>query len=280
MTIRGFESGCHVLCEKPLAMTSEEAGSMLDASRRADRLLGCCSNRFLGHHPNAEVAAIVATGRIREPYHVTWIDRRPTQRTGIDYQPQTRWFLDRSKSGGGVLMDRGPYDFATLGMILQPTSIEVHAATTAQPELGNEPEGVVNNVEQHVVATLRYTLPDGGDVTVSYERAAGTHGREERIAEVEGTRGSVRWWWLGYQDKDGTVDLHTTLDGGVPLVDPPTNPPPHPAAMPLVQFLKAVRGEENLAILGERAVFNFRCLRAVYECEETGQRQRVELAMV
>ena len=286
MTIRAVESGRHVLCEKPLAINVAEAEAMLEAAGRANRRLGCCSNRFLGHPPNVEAARLIAEadpdGPLGEAYHITWIDRRPRQRTGIEYQGETRWFLDRSRSGGGVLMDWGPYDFATLGAVLRPVAVEVLAARVAQPLTAADPEGVPNDVEQHVIATMRYTLPGGRAVMVSYERAACTHGREEHLCEVEGTRGSLRWWWIGYQDKEGTLTLRTDREGKVDetTITPPTpdTPVPHPAAMPLVQFIRAIAGEtHHRAILDERAVFNFACLQAVYDCAATGLAQSVIL---
>src|SRR5262245_4077840 len=37
-----FDAGCHVLCEKPVAMNLAEAREMVDAARKADRLLSIC----------------------------------------------------------------------------------------------------------------------------------------------------------------------------------------------------------------------------------------------
>lgn len=44
-TIAALESGRHVLCEKPLAPTLDEAKAMLATAREHDRLLGSCSCR-------------------------------------------------------------------------------------------------------------------------------------------------------------------------------------------------------------------------------------------
>ena len=42
LTLQAFEAGCHVLCEKPIAMSLAEAEEMLAAAERADRLLSIC----------------------------------------------------------------------------------------------------------------------------------------------------------------------------------------------------------------------------------------------
>ncbi|MDB5585562.1 MAG: NAD(P)-dependent oxidoreductase [Devosia sp.] len=48
LAIRAFASGRHVLSEKPLGISSDEAEQMLAAARRAGKHLGDCSMRFLG----------------------------------------------------------------------------------------------------------------------------------------------------------------------------------------------------------------------------------------
>jgi predicted dehydrogenase len=42
LTIRALDAGCHVLCEKPIAMNLAEARVMVEAASRANRLLSVC----------------------------------------------------------------------------------------------------------------------------------------------------------------------------------------------------------------------------------------------
>ena len=42
LTLQAFEAGCHVICEKPIAMSLAQAEEMLAAADRADRLLSIC----------------------------------------------------------------------------------------------------------------------------------------------------------------------------------------------------------------------------------------------
>ncbi|WP_299723066.1 hypothetical protein [Devosia sp.] len=78
----------------------------------------------------------MAAGALGELYHVTCRHRTQRGRSGIEYQPEGRWFLDRAKSGGGVLMDWSVYDLATL---FEPTRVEIRDAWTAQPRTGADP---------------------------------------------------------------------------------------------------------------------------------------------
>lgn len=104
--IAALESGRHVLCEKPLAMSADEAEDMLRVAGSGGRLLGACSTRF-----RREALASGALGAI---YRVTLVNRWDRSISGIEFQTASTWFLDASRSGSGVLMDWGPYDISSL----------------------------------------------------------------------------------------------------------------------------------------------------------------------
>ncbi|MEM6551207.1 MAG: Gfo/Idh/MocA family oxidoreductase [Planctomycetota bacterium] len=277
LTLQALASGRHVLCEKPLAMDADEARSMLAAARAAGRRLGCCSNRMLSLPATQAAADRVAGGDLGRVYHATWIARRPRRRTGVEYQPQTRWFLDRSRSGGGVLMDWGPYDFTTLHRVLQPEAMTVRGAWTARPRTAADPADVVNDVEQHVGALLHYELSDSQTLDVSYERSACNHGAARELAEIEGRAGAIAWTWV--PGKEGSDTLRVSTDDGgelVETVDPMGKAELNPAFVPLIAFARLIRGDASpMALVDESAVFNFLCLQAVYQAADSGQPVRV-----
>lgn len=176
-------------------------------------------------------------------------------------------------------MDWSPYDFTTLNHVLSPVRIDVLSAWTANPTTRlTLPPKVVADVEQHVAATLRYTRADGSASTVTFERAACTHGGERSTVEVEGTHGAVAWDWLDWIGT-GSVSVSRDVDGQVRTET--TTPAPISDLFvhhrPLVDFVRAVRGEPSYAVLDERAVFNFATLQAIYAAAETGRPQTVEL---
>jgi hypothetical protein len=49
---------------------------------------------------------------------------------------------------------------------------------------------------------------------------------------------------------------------------------------PLVYFYRRVRGEPSPALVNEQTMFNFACIRAIYDCIETRQPQAVARADV
>ena len=270
LTLQALASGRHVLCEKPLAMDVAEAEAMVAAARTAGRLLGDCSSRFLGLPSTRMVRDLVAAGELGTLSQVTFVHRARRARTGIDFLPETTWFLDSRRSGGGVLMDWGCYDVTTLIGVLQPIRVDITDAWSVNPEIAHHlAPGVVYDTDQHVGASLVFHRADGDRVHVVYERAAATHGEERQIAEIEGQRGAVRWDWLDWVG-DGRVTVTTDRDGQpAETVHHPGQPVAPAHQRPLVAFAAMVLGEPSDAVTGEGALASFRCLRAIQDAART-----------
>jgi predicted dehydrogenase len=97
--IRAFEAGAAVFCQKPLGRTAKEVAAVLDAARRADRLLGV----DLSYRHTAAMQAIhelIRCGALGGVFaaDVTFHNA---------YGPQSGWFWDPRLSGGGCLIDLG-----------------------------------------------------------------------------------------------------------------------------------------------------------------------------
>ncbi len=279
LTLLALNSCRHVLCEKPLGMNREEAFEMLRAARRAKRVLGCCSTRYLGTLTGEEVKRLLRNNALGEVYHVTFVNRARRGRQGIEDPPLKSWFLERAQAGGGVLMDMGPYDISTLNDLLQPIRFEAVDAWTATPatEL-HLPEGAVNDVEQHFGASLRYHLADGRVLPVDYERAACTHGAERTIVEVEGTTGAVRWDWMDWRG-DGVI-VRSCDDHGKPAEESRRLGTEQRLGFqdrPLCYFYEHLQGRPSLAVVNEQALFNFCCVQAIYACAASGEKQTVSM---
>lgn len=268
-------SGRHALCEKPLAMNVSEAEEMERLAAQRGRLLGCCSVRYKGMLHNEAVKRVVRSGVLGDIYHVTFVNKWERSRAGIEYQPQSRWFLDRKFSGGGIAMDWGPYDVATLIDVLDPVAVDIAGAWVAKPETAADPQDTIYDVEHHIGAsfTLRGSF---GSAAVHYERGTCTHGTERFTAEIEGTKGAVRW--TPYDSKQPVL-LRIDRNGVVAeeAVDTGDRGPYTVLDMPLVHFARRVRGQPSHANVGGRAVDHFRVVRALYDCAATGERQTVAI---
>ena len=99
--IAAMESGKHVLCEKPLTRTIEEAEAMVNAAKANNVKLKCGFNHR--YHPAIiEAKNLLDQGKIGEPSFVRC-------RYGIGGRPgyEKEWRANPEIAGGGELMDQG-----------------------------------------------------------------------------------------------------------------------------------------------------------------------------
>jgi predicted dehydrogenase len=99
-SIRAAQAGKHVMCEKPMAVSSAECRQMIDASAKAGKkLMIGYRSRFQPHNVKAiELCRAQAIGPLRMLRSAHGFPIKPNQ-----------WRLDRKLSGGGSMMDIGIY---------------------------------------------------------------------------------------------------------------------------------------------------------------------------
>lgn len=281
LTCAALSTGRHVLCEKPLAMDRRQAREMWAMARAHNRLFGCCSVRFLQWPPAVEARRLLRENALGQLYHASFRSLEQRNRPGIEYQPGTYWFLDAAKSGGGTLMDRAPYEFSMLNDLLQPTRVDVLSAWLANPTTAlHLPPDTIADVEQHAGASLRYHLADGTTFILTYERASATHSEEQSNVVIEGLKGTLRWHWP-HRRADTALTHSYDQDG---MLESTTRSFPFPSRdaisfgeKPLYYFYQCMIGQPSLAVVNEQAVFNFSCIRAIYDCATSGEPQSVVL---
>lgn len=101
LTLAAFAAGCHVLCEKPMAMNAAEGRNMIAAAEAAGkRLMINYSYRFT--EQSMALKQQVEAGAIGEIYfgRTVWHRRRGLPGMG-------GWFGQKALSGGGPLIDLG-----------------------------------------------------------------------------------------------------------------------------------------------------------------------------
>ncbi|WP_432521581.1 Gfo/Idh/MocA family protein [Kineococcus sp. SYSU DK006] len=115
--VAAAEAGKHVLCEKPLCLTAEEARRVADAVRGNGITLMCAHNQL--YFPSvAKAKELLGSGVLGTVYEV-----RTTDSFHNDFDPTTMgWRASARTSGGGELIDTGYH----------PTYLLLHLAD-AQP---------------------------------------------------------------------------------------------------------------------------------------------------
>jgi predicted dehydrogenase len=121
-TIRAFKAGKHVLCEKPMASTVEDAEAMVAAGKAANRQL-MIAYRCLTEPLNVEAMRRVRSGSLGKPRLV--VTKMVRQSNPND--PSDAWRLDMKMSGGGALADMGIYGISGARYLLNEEPLEVRA---------------------------------------------------------------------------------------------------------------------------------------------------------
>lgn len=103
MTVDAANAGKHIVCEKPLCMTMEEADIMINTCRDKGVLLMYAEELFFTpkYVKAKQMADEGAFGRV---YLVKQMEKH--------FGPHAPWFWDIRRSGGGVFMDMGCHGIA------------------------------------------------------------------------------------------------------------------------------------------------------------------------
>lgn len=166
--IAALESGKHVLCEKPFALDPAEAERMVITAERVGKYLACCSARNRYTVGQQKAHALVERGDLGDVYHVRYSEWRFRGRPGHHIFPQSAWFLDHSRAGGGAMMDIAVYMIdSVLWLLGNPKVLSV---TAQMRQLTEEPtpEGVKQDVEDHVVVMMQCAGGKSGIVETAW----------------------------------------------------------------------------------------------------------------
>src|SRR5215208_900579 len=179
-SIAALERGIAVFCQKPLGRNASETREIVDAARRADRLLGVdLSYRAIS--AMRAVSDFVESGELGKVFAVE-------AKFYNGYGPDKAWFRDYSLSGGGCVLDLGSH---LLDLALEPLGFprvkRVQSALFANGELLAKGSA---EVEDYGVAMIE--TEDGTLINLSccWNLSIGCH------ADIEmafyGTRGGAK----------------------------------------------------------------------------------------
>lgn len=170
--IAAARAGCHVLCEKPLATTVEEAEAMQAACDRHGVLLA--TNHQLRNAPGPRtVRRLIAAGDVGEVRSV-WLLQAwllPAEWHG--------WRLTSRERGGGIALDATVHDVDLLRFVLG-AEVESVVGLTANQGLASD------GVDDAVMTVLRF---EGGVLATCHD-AWNVPGAEPRMV-IHGSRGSI-----------------------------------------------------------------------------------------
>jgi predicted dehydrogenase len=244
-TIRAAKAGKHVICEKPMALNAAECREMIDACKKADRLLS------IGYrlHFEPHTQEVMRLGQKQVFGKVTKVETG----NGFTYNGDPNaWRLKKALAGGGGLMDMGIYAIQgaryTLGQ--EPVAVKATQQKT-RPEL-------FKDVDETVFWELQF--PGGAKVT----------GKSSYNND---------WGYLRAQAEKGNFELEPAygyggLDGeinGKPMQIP--NIRQQTAQMD--DFATCVNLKKQSRVPGEEGLKDMKVVDAIYRSLDSGKWEKI-----
>lgn len=157
-TIRAAQAGKHVLCEKPMAVSTGECQAMIDACEKADRILAIAYRLHHSPHHRALLQSLQKQD----------LGQLKVLRADIGYPlgENPGWRTNRKLAGGGALLEQGVYS--------------VNAACTMTGEIPTEISGyelksdpaLYADVDETVSWTMRFPSGAIANCVASYTMPA------------------------------------------------------------------------------------------------------------
>lgn len=243
-------NGCHLLLEKPMALSSASCDAILAAVREAGGAL------MVGHTQhylpaNRQAKALIESGRLGKLVAI-----HDTRHKAYFGEERPRWFLEKEKAGGGILMNLGAHSIDKIQWLTDRRVAKVKAVLSYEAPIGNvEGSGVV----------LAETEGGIGAVIVQ----SGYAGVAKDETELIFTGGMARL--VSHQG------LWISRDGQYEPAEGDVAPDAEsPFASQLRDLLDAIEHRSEPECSGEYAKSVIAVLEAVYRSQATGVEQVVE----
>jgi len=251
---KALTAGKHVLCEKPIACSTQEAEAMAAAARKADRLLmEAFMYRF--HPRSRRIKAMVDQGEIGRPRLIRAAFSYHMAADILQSGDNARLQPDM---GGGALLDVGCYGISVARWLMnaEPTSVQAQASY--------HPSGV----DWHLIGSLYFGPRRMAVVEASFIAAL------QQTYSVVGDRGAIDLphdafipWekdalfvLRGRDDETGTRQTIAGVDEYQLMVE---------------HFADALLGRSTLAYPPEESIANMRVLDALSRAVRSGRRETV-----
>lgn len=172
-TLKAAAAGKHVIVEKPLALTLEQADQMIDACKKAGVVLGyaeelCYVPKFI------HAKQIADQGGIGEVFLVKQAEKHAG--------PYSPWFFKSRTAGGGILMDMGCHSIECCRWMLGKPPVK---SVYCQIDLFCHHQ--VTKLDDHIIMIIEF---EGGKQAL-VESSWTLKGGMISIAEVHGQQGVI-----------------------------------------------------------------------------------------
>jgi predicted dehydrogenase len=263
ITLAAFEAGCHVLCEKPMALNTEEAKRMLAASRKANkRLMINFSFRFSPQ--SMALRQQVDEGVLGQIYYARtlWLRRRGMPLFG-------GWFGQKMLSGGGPLIDLGVHRLDLALWLMgypRPVYVVGNCKYAIAPEMAKK-EGKHFDVEDFAAGYIQFE--NGATLCLEASWAANIKEQELMETRLFGTKGGAHHYNVreGYEFEVETYFEKNGYHYDMKLHNLPVKEPYNSE----YHFVEAIVNDRPHIATGEEGLIVMEILDALYQSSETGR---------
>src|SRR3954462_7440706 len=263
ITIEAAKAGKHVICEKPLCMTLEEADAMIDACRKAGVLLLYAEELFFApkYVKAKQMVDEGAFGRVH-------LVKQSEKHNG----PHADWFWDVERSGGGALMDLGCHGIAFCYWFLGRPKI-----TSVLSHLGTYVHADKTKGDDDAICILEFENGAVGMVENSWARRGGMFDRVEVYGEGGVTyadlhMGNALPTYSQYGFGYAVEKAPTTTGWSYPVFEELWN---YGTPQELHHFARCVRGKDTPQATGEDGRVVMQVLYAAYASAGLGQKVKL-----
>jgi predicted dehydrogenase len=241
-TIKAARAGKHVLCEKPMEVSTEKCQQMVDEVKKAGRQLAIGYRcRFEPHH-----LEMLRIAKEKELGDVRLIESAH----GFQIGDPTQWRLNKALAGGGPLMDVGIYSIQSAEMIAGAYPVAVSAMTIKTDPVK------FKDVEESMTYELKFPNGISASCTTTYK----VNGLDRTTAYAD--RGS-----FGLTPAFDYYRLKGWRSDSKPLEAPEVDQ----FATEMDNFADCIINNRPTSVPGEMGLRDVRTMMALYEAARTGR---------
>ena len=244
-TIRAAAAGKHVICEKPMALNVAECQAMIEACKKANRLLSI-GYRLHFEPYNREMMRL---GQQKVYGKIKQIDCGNGFVYGGD---PNAWRLKKSMAGGGGLMDMGVYAIQGARYVTGKEPLYVTATETKTKA----------DLFREVDETIHFTLEFPDDIIAKGVSSYNLHLNHLKTTTEKG------WFELSEAYRYGGM-AGATIDG--PMRFPQINQ----QAAQMDDFAQCVKFNKKTRVPGEEGMRDMRVIEAIYRSIASGKKEKI-----
>jgi predicted dehydrogenase len=239
-SIRAAEAGKHVICEKPMATTTEDCRKIIDACKKARKKLS------IGYRLHFE------------PHNLKMMELGQQKKFGniktvsgghaFVLRDPNAWRIDKKLAGGGPLMDLGVYSVQSCIYTLGEMPVRVSAKNTTKNT------GFFKEVEGSLEWEMEFASGAKGICKTSYEESYNFQKAEAQKGVFE-LQPAYSYRGISGKTPDGPMNL----------------PSVNQQAIQMDAFALAVKQDKESIVPGEMGMRDVYIMEKIYEASQTGK---------